>query len=802
MSDFKPGWYAVKRLHDGAVDNWYFETRERVTLTARVLPNGDQILLFRPTPQQPYLSKTWSSAYEWLPTAKPGDHWDNDKYGAAADGKTELPGKFSRRQRKPSARELSQRASKACLSSVDGLSCTRAIHVGIFFDGTNNNMERDRPLQGHSNIVSLYDAHKEDRVEYFRYYVPGVGTKFKEIGELAEDATGKSMARGGEDRIHWALTRLYNAVNRSVNGFDLLDESETKDLVTGVFSGLRTWYRLGDGKMESIFRDLDQRLRKQVADKRPTITTLHLSVFGFSRGAAQARTFCNWLALATGGKVGPAQVNLRFLGLYDTVASVLLADSSPVGSGLFDWANKTMRIPEVEAAVHYVAGHEIRRSFPLSTVRAGGSWPANTKEYVYPGAHSDIGGGYSPGDQGKARGGRSSLLSQITLNDMYFEACNNGVKLSPLDKLEEESKDDFKIDPALETAFSAYLDWTPANEKGENLSGTKRGVVENRMEQQMQRYWRWRASKRDAAQFRAMASYQHATAQDRTDLQEGELDWQDDIARARAAHQPWTHTFYSQGLQHEVQVPADPSRTQRDLLAAVDDTTPIPAEVDRFFDDFVHDSHAGFWLLGPVSQADKNAFANEIRKKNAQHAALLKAADAAAEHGMFEGAVQARQQAERYALNRVEQRVLAQNPNASDDGNPATMPLMTDKDGAELRESAGVDGWVVKNMLGTATRREANGPGHYRHVLDRDHEMLQFVDEAVYQGERLGEAVKDGIDDAAESARQAAAAAKERAQRAVGQAVDSAIEGAGRAPRDVLEEGLKKIVNPSGLTLY
>ncbi|WP_219724821.1 hypothetical protein, partial [Xanthomonas oryzae] len=49
MSDFKPGWYAVKRLHDGAVDNWYFETRERVTLTARMLPNGDQILHFRLT---------------------------------------------------------------------------------------------------------------------------------------------------------------------------------------------------------------------------------------------------------------------------------------------------------------------------------------------------------------------------------------------------------------------------------------------------------------------------------------------------------------------------------------------------------------------------------------------------------------------------------------------------------------------------------------------------------------------------------------------------------------------------------
>ncbi|UKE48552.1 hypothetical protein [Xanthomonas cerealis] len=49
MSDFKPGWYAVKRLQDGAVDSWYFETRERVTLTARLWSNRHQILYFRPT---------------------------------------------------------------------------------------------------------------------------------------------------------------------------------------------------------------------------------------------------------------------------------------------------------------------------------------------------------------------------------------------------------------------------------------------------------------------------------------------------------------------------------------------------------------------------------------------------------------------------------------------------------------------------------------------------------------------------------------------------------------------------------
>ncbi|MDV7250560.1 hypothetical protein K8O61_08205 [Xanthomonas cerealis pv. cerealis] len=48
MSDFKPGGYAVKRLQDGAVDSWYFETRQRVIMTARVLANADHAMHSRP----------------------------------------------------------------------------------------------------------------------------------------------------------------------------------------------------------------------------------------------------------------------------------------------------------------------------------------------------------------------------------------------------------------------------------------------------------------------------------------------------------------------------------------------------------------------------------------------------------------------------------------------------------------------------------------------------------------------------------------------------------------------------------
>ena len=48
-----------------------------------------------------------------------------------------------------------------------------------------------------------------------------------------------------------------------------------------------------------------------------------------------------------------------------------------------------------------------------------GKYPLYATEVVYPGMHSDIGGGYPPGDQGKANGEDDALLlSQIALHDM------------------------------------------------------------------------------------------------------------------------------------------------------------------------------------------------------------------------------------------------------------------------------------------------------------------------------------------------------------------------------------------------
>ena len=96
--------------------------------------------------------------------------------------------------------------------------------------------------------------------------------------------------------------------------------------------------------------------------------------------------------------------------------------------GHASWASD-LRIPAMSLrCVHHIAAHEIRNSFPLDTLLEAGRYPSNTVEVVYPGVHSNVGGGYRPGE-----GGRLSspfgMLSAIPLQAMYDEAYKAGVPL-------------------------------------------------------------------------------------------------------------------------------------------------------------------------------------------------------------------------------------------------------------------------------------------------------------------------------------------------------------------------------------
>ena len=371
-------------------------------------------------------------------------------------------------------------------------SCSGQVFVGIFFDGTGNNMEKDyiKPLpenRKHSNIVKLFQTYKDDDANgYFRYYIPGVGTLFKDVGDSGkgmESTAGSASAFKGESRILWAFTNLLNAPHRFVHeGQKMIEEGEATaivDSLTGYEDLLLNQVRklslptqamiasLEDRRRAKL-KALQERLKGELA-KKPNlkVVQINLSVFGFSRGAAQARAFVNWLyevCKQDGDRWTFAGITIRvqFLGLFDTVASVGLTDLFDNGllSGHQSWADDNLQIhPAVEQCVHYVAGHEVRACFPLDSVRVKSVYPANAKEVMYPGAHSDVGGGYAPSALGISPT-QEAYVSIIPGAHMYAEAKKAGVPLQPLkmlDAIDPNIRPGLTPSDIVQKAFNGYL---------------------------------------------------------------------------------------------------------------------------------------------------------------------------------------------------------------------------------------------------------------------------------------------------------------------------------------------------------
>ena len=123
--------------------------------------------------------------------------------------------------------------SKGVTSKPD---CSIDVHIGVFFDGTNNNKERDQLNvpdpngRSHSNIVVLHDSFADIRQYHYGVYLPGVGTIFREVGDLTETSEGKAMARGGEARIFWAMIQVLNGIHQAIykNALLVQDDEATK----------------------------------------------------------------------------------------------------------------------------------------------------------------------------------------------------------------------------------------------------------------------------------------------------------------------------------------------------------------------------------------------------------------------------------------------------------------------------------------------------------------------------------------------------------------------------------------------
>ena len=447
------------------------------------------------------------------------------------------------------------------------LSCQQTLTLSFFFDGTGNNLDADISTAEHSNVARLYRVHvlDDDAKGVYRFYLAGIGTLFndREVSDPGGTLFGTAFGAQGQARLKFAFARLREKV-----------------------------------------RAAEQRAQNPTNK----ICWIKIAAFGFSRGAALARAFCRDLeqlckqdASSTTGwrlKDGGHPIEITFLGLFDTVASAGLppsannlqrnryvqaaewvanplskalrsafetpelkrlafgqpgADPAPgPADGHAGWASGMQISRMVQKCMHMMASHENRNSFALDSTlyesKPGSNrfvFPSVVTESFYPGVHSDVGGGYRPGEGG-CRAERGAQLSLIPLRNMHAEALPH-VPLRPLYALEDrKQREDFALDDdgAKQLAhtvelFEAYR----AKAESTSVPGATKGFG-GQLNAHMRLYYAWRfhALKQTMAARRAghstdreqrIAQHEREFARDRTALKQEKRTAAEELSAAQ-----------------------------------------------------------------------------------------------------------------------------------------------------------------------------------------------------------------------------------------------------------------------------
>jgi hypothetical protein len=507
--------------------------------------------------------------------------------------------------RKLTSKEVMQRAKamNCTLTQKGAPSCTGQLNIGIFFDGTGNNKDIDyknlKPSERkHSNVVKIFNTYPDRNDDgYFSYYIPGVGTPFPEIGDSGH-ALGGPFAWNGENRILWAFTRLLNAAQRYVLNSILLDDEISARIAENMASIMNPAFM-----RRRVLRHWQETLASNLKGKKPRVELINLSVFGFSRGAAEARAFCNWLfevceQVGGGWEFAGMPIRLNFLGIFDTVASVGIPDSlsNTIMEGHQSWADNNMQIhPAIQQCVHFVAGHEVRAAFPLDSVRVGGVYPGNAKEVMYPGAHSDLGGGYPPNSLGIALE-NADEMARIPGAQMYSEARLAGVPISSWGQLLGLFQADLTVAPKTAADFNAYV-------KAANIAA---GPVENMHQQHMSLYLSYRYKYRNS--IGSLPFYQRATSSHRGLIKITTNTFNDRMRHLTSYPIPPSDEKFNLAdaiAQHRKSMKAAgrealESKQVQHLYTMADAIHPknLTPEIEEFLGNYVHDSMAGFIEMG------------------------------------------------------------------------------------------------------------------------------------------------------------------------------------------------------------
>jgi hypothetical protein len=585
--------------------------------------------------------------------------------------------------------------------------CCEEIQLTFFFDGTNNNAKRDGPQNCQSNVARLHDVHPPDGKlpGAFRIYIPGVGTAFSAIGDTGADMDktgGLAMAYKGEQRIVWALLQSLNSVqSHFFPGTRLTSPDEDRKLCEQLTSAIDNldivdglvvlggFYRLFTKgaikrreiidrkrreKLLSLTNDLWQKVSYKNIGRTPHVMKIRVSIFGFSRGAAEARCFANWFVdmcrQSSGGlgmSLGGIDVVMDFLGIFDTVASVGLANSSIIADGHMEWADTECNLrvpPEIKRCVHFVAPFEARRSFPLDSVSVGSNLKEGWDQFVYPGVHSDVGGGYRPKEQGRGfSDSGDDMLSRVPLGHMYREARLAGVPLSVnAPGVTGEAKEAMKVDVRVRTAFNRYLDQCKVGKQTDKDNPAR---LQDILWEQTCFHVRWRKLRLDT--MASIPSVKRSGEQDRADILSANDELKEEIARlyrgdrstplldqtlqelknnryARYAsnvnYMAKTLIYHTDKLKFALMPIVRRAMDRRDAdwirLQPVWEGKgihqgPLHEDIVTLFDEFVHDSRAWFKPFGVDDaewEEEKKSIAKARRDRMAKRLAELEQRDA------------------------------------------------------------------------------------------------------------------------------------------------------------------------------
>jgi len=583
-----------------------------------------------------------------------------DKYGSANDFDL-----FWGRDLGKTIREREEQREQPPIG-VPGESCKTNLFFGFFFDGTKNNYRLAEASKSHSNVARLYDCypglsvqgvlpsstdwqHNPSRyTHFFKTYVPGVASPFSQVNDSGEGwalKAGAATGYLGGERIVWTLLQAINNVHRYFLKVPLVQPDEIDSLLSKIVLNKLSrrlmeetdWQKAPvpnkeiNGMARCEFEKLLSKLHTAVSGHWPNPKTgkpakidpavvkrIHVSIFGFSRGATQARAFTNWLhslcRLDAGlrGKTGSMslggfEVQFDFLGLFDTVASVGLGNTLGNsftgrlldGHGAWADAEDSLRVPSGVKCLHLVAAHEIRRSFPVDSISVKGELASTCEEIVVPGAHSDVGCGYCPGEQGRGRDGNGAdMLARIPLLIMYKTARLSGVPLK-LELANPTAQARFALKAEAIKAFNAYI--ATCREKS--------GPLHRIMREQARKYIEWRAFRRIHGRnpIQATDSFLRASTFDQNDLYSAAKEFEDEISEFVA---------WLKGKGSQFRPASQPVGFHNEHYAEWEEIAtwwekgalPCAAVLD-LFDNYVHDSRAWFKLIPKNPDNEKDAHA-------------------------------------------------------------------------------------------------------------------------------------------------------------------------------------------------